>query len=310
MQLPHSGPIELKNVNPDTMISRPALVSIYIGISFSEAYQNEKNDSFNSGIENQIFRKSELIYTNSNSGFNRTKAFALESLIRLEYEKPLNFEKLWLLKNIKSLRSLEGFSAHFSIGGMLQANRALNSTAQSDMRYINPQAPNAALIDMTYQGTLSAIESRSTLLPMIGLGYAFALDRQKQWKIFTKSSVGAALLSGERVAKLLTDAKYVSAGIYSENYSISAEYRQHWQMSLAFAAQLDLGVRIEVFQGHHISILGSLLMLTGKLSMEQSGYFREQAGDRVTFQKNITGTIEERVFQWFPLASIAYSMEY
>ena len=310
VDLPSSKPIELINPQANNMAQRPSLVSLYFGMAFADAYRNDKSDSLNGGIENEVFRRNEAIYVNSGSTFNRSKVFVFEPLIRLEFEKPLDFEKVWLLKNSQLLKSLKSFSAHFSMGAIVQVNRALSSTAQSDTRYLNPQAPNAALIDVTYQGSLAATESRSVLLPMVGLGYALALDQQKQWRLSAKGSLGAAFLSGERVARLATDAKYISAGAYTENYSISAEYRQNWQMSLAFAGQFDLGVRIEVFKGHHISILGSLLMVTGKLSMDQSGYFREQAGNRVTFQKNITGTVEERVFQWIPLASLAYSVEY
>lgn len=296
--------------NPVT--KKPSLVTLYLGNRF---FLGNGQDTTGIGVDSasqsarnfattNIIRPGETIYRGSGASIATTSSgFQVEPTLRIGWEIP--FQKAKFL------------SLQFSVEGSMTASRNLIS-ATGNFNYQNAQANYASLINTSYTGTLTATQQRSYVVPMAGLGFEMtngALQKAGGLRFLANLGVGLAFQSYKRTYDLTLAPQYISAGSYSDTYVIKSSMTQSYSMAPLAAGRVDLGMRFNIGNGLHLSLVGSLtafyMLSFMPITYDNYGYFAEQAGtNKITFQKiTASSTDESSYFELLPAVFLALSRE-
>lgn len=244
-----------------------------------------------------IVRPSEPIYRGSGVTIAENEnPFYLEPALRAEWEFPLKW-KDWLY-----------VLSSFEIGYALPREIA---AAGGQFRYQNPEAPHAALTDLTYTGSLSVVEQRFSIMPMLGLGVDYtnaAMGRWRAMHLVARLSLGAMLATGARYYSLSLAPQYVAA--VNDTYAIKSEMVESYRMALLPSVRLELGARVRLHGRLHAALLVGASAVYGNLAWESQGYFAERAGDtKTTYQKIVSGVADQVYWGIAPTIFLALSTE-
>lgn len=233
--------------------------------------------------DDNILRPNEPIYNSSGIALSGPgTAFAPEPALRAEYQVYLE-RSAW-------------FSIIWSIeGGYAPAREAL--FAAGNFRYLNAEATNAALADVTYTGSLSVTERRFQLTPAAGVGVDYTnawLTRLGETHLLARLSLGVMVASGQRLYTLSLAPRYI--GAVNDTYAIQSEITQSHTMSLLPAARAEFGARARLWGRLHIALLFSLTGIYGNLGWQSVGFFAERAGpaSAVSNYQKIVSTTQDQ----------------
>lgn len=292
------------NEKGDKPIGRPGYFSLYIGgraampvIADPAAYAAA--ESF---ANTHILRTQEIIYKGTGPSFeNTSSSFILMPAIRAEWDIP--FERISFFPKSPSL------SALFSLEGAMSLRSNLLGAA-GNFRYQNAQAQHVALTDVTYSGSLSVRERHQYIAPMVGLG--LELGNLQGWRFIGSASVGVALQNGQRDYELSLSPQQISAGAFTDTYTISATATESYAMAFLLAGRAEVGVRMRVGAKLHLAVVASCTVHYGLLNYAGTGIFAERAGaagEKNIYQKVVSTTTDEVYLGLAPGIFLALSHE-
>ncbi|WP_041948233.1 hypothetical protein [Turneriella parva] len=292
------------NEKGDKSIGRPGYFSFYLGGRAAMPLVSDPTSyaAAESFANTHILRTQEIIYKGTGPGFeNTSSSFLTMPTIRAEWEIP--FERIRFLPKSPSL------SALFSLEGAMSL-RSQVLDAAGNFRYQNAQAQHVALTDVTYSGSLSVRERHQYIAPMVGLGTE--LGNPQGWRFIGSLSLGVALQNGQRDYELNLAPQQISAGAFTDTYTITASATESYAMAFLLAGRAELGVRMRLTAKLHMALVASCAVHYGVINYSGTGIFAERAGaaaDKNIYQKVVSTTSDEVYLGLAPGVFLALSHE-
>jgi hypothetical protein len=285
-------------------LTRPGYFSFYFGgraalpvVSDPTAYAAAETFT-----NTHILRTQEIIYKGTGPSFENTSPGYLSMpAIRIEWDIP--FERIGFLPKARSLSVL------FSVEGAMSL-RSQVLDAAGNFRYQNAQAQHLALTDVTYTGSLSVRERHQYISPMVGVGTE--LGNARGLRFIGSVSLGVALQNGQRDYELALSPQQISAGAFSDTYSVSATAKESYAMAFLLAGRAELGMRMRLSAKLHLALVASCTVHYGLINYAGTGIFAERAGttaEKNIYQKVVSTTSDEVYLGLAPGIFLALSHE-